>query len=66
MSAPEVVIRKTSLNAVKLRDGECREQCFNNSGEKIDLCKYLLRSRTSNATPNLCWVFCALFCVLCN
>ena len=26
----------------------------------------LLRSRTSNAIPNLCWVFCALLGVLCN
>ena len=26
----------------------------------------LLRSRYENATPNLCWVFCALLGVLCN
>ena len=33
------VMRKTLRNAVKLRDGEFREQCFDNSGEKIDVCK---------------------------
>ena len=26
----------------------------------------LLRSRYQNATPNLCWVFCALLGILCN
>ena len=29
-------------------------------------CWRLLRSRYENATPNLCWVFCALLGVLCN
>ena len=33
------------------------------SGHKV--CDYL-RSRYENATPNLCWVFCALLGVLCN
>ena len=27
---------------------------------------FLMRSRYENATPNLCWVFCALLGVLCN
>ena len=29
---------KRARNVVKLRDGEFREQCFHNSGEKIDVC----------------------------
>ena len=32
-------MRKTARNAVKLRDGEFRERCFDNSGKKIDVCK---------------------------
>ena len=31
-----------------------------------ELISSLLRSRYENATPNLCWVFCALLGVLCN
>ena len=31
----------------------------------LELC-ISLRSRYENATPNLCWVFCALMVVLCN
>ena len=38
MSARGAVMCKT-CNAVKLRDGEFREQCFDNSGEKVDVCK---------------------------
>ena len=34
-------MRKTGRTAVKLRDGESREQCSDNSGEKIDVCKDL-------------------------
>ena len=33
---------------------------------KIYLYLIFLRSRYENATPNLCWVFCALLGVLCN
>ena len=38
MSARGAVMSKTARNAVKLRNGEFREQCFDNSGEKIDVC----------------------------
>ena len=30
---------KTARNAVKLKDGEFREQCVDNHSEKIDVCK---------------------------
>ena len=32
----------------------------NGANWKIRLVRFLLRSRYENATPNLCWVFCAL------
>ena len=39
MSARGTVMCKTARNGVKLRDGEFREQCFDNCGEKVDVCK---------------------------
>ena len=39
VSARGAVMCKTARNAVKLRYGEFREQCFDNSGEKVDVCK---------------------------
>ena len=38
MPARGAVMRKTARNAVKLRHGKFREQCFDNCGEKIDVC----------------------------
>ena len=35
-------------------------------GEGVERGNKFLRSRYENATPNLCWVFCALLGVLCN
>ena len=29
----------TARNAIKMRDCKFREQCFDTSGEKIDVCK---------------------------
>ena len=32
----------------------------------LELFHFFLRSRYENATPNLCWVCCALLGLLCN
>ena len=42
MSARGTVMCKTARNAVKLRYGEFREQCFDNCGEKVDVCKWCI------------------------
>ena len=45
---------------------QCRTHVYIPQGTNNWYILIYLRSRYENATPNLCWVFCALLGVLCN